>query len=88
MTVITIFLDVAPIGGGLGIVAAVAFFLVLLAVAFIAYKLLKKTVKMAFRMVIVAVILAIAVAGGVALWAFGTGNPARPQPRPRPAQTK
>lgn len=88
MTFVTSLFDLAPIGGGLGIFAAIAFFLVLLAVAFIAYKLLKKTVKMAFRMVIVAVILAIAVAGSVALWAFGTGNPARPQPHPRPAQIK
>ena len=76
----TIFLDMAPLGGGIGIFAAVAFFLIFLVVAFIAFKLLKKTVKMAFRMVIVAVILAIAVAGGVALVALGTGSPEKPRP--------
>ena len=81
----TIFLDVAPIAGGVGVVAAVVFFLVLLAVAFIAFKMWKKTVKMAFRMVIVAVILAVAVAGSIALWAFsGSGSAERPKAtRPR-----
>lgn len=78
----TIFLDVAPLGGGIGIFAGVAFFLIFLAVAFIAFKMLKRTVKMAFRLVIVTVILAIAVAGSVALWALGTGNSERPRPRP------
>ena len=76
----TVFLDLAPIGGGMGIVAAAAFFLIFIAVAFIAYKLLKKSVKMAFRVVIVAVILAIAVAGSVALWALGSGGGPKPQP--------
>lgn len=81
----TLFLDVAPIAGGVGVIAAVVFFFVLLAVAFVAFKMLKKTVKMAFRMVIVAVILAVAIAGSIALWAFsGSGSSERPRPtRPR-----
>ena len=81
----TIFLDVAPVGGGVGIFAAVAFFLIFAAVAFIAYKLLKKTVKMAFRMAIVAVILLIAVAGSVSFWWLGSS---KPSPRPRPASNR
>ena len=76
----TIFLDVAPVAGGIGIFAAVAFFLIFLAVAFIAYRMLKKTVKMAVRIVIVAVILVVAVAGSVALWALSGGSPERPRP--------
>lgn len=88
MNMTTLFLDAAPLAGGIGIFAAVAFLLVFLAVAFIAFKVLKKSVKMAFRIVIVAVILAIAVAGSVALWALGNGGSARPQPRPRPVQPK
>ena len=75
-----IFLDVSPVGGGIGILAAVAFFLIFLAVAFIAFKMLKRTVKMAFRVAIVVVILAVAVAGSVALWAFGTSKSPRPTP--------
>ena len=85
----TIFLDAAPLGGGIGIFAGVAFFLVLGVVAFIAFKMLKKTVKMAFRMAIVAIILVIAVAGSVAFWWLGSSRPARPTPpRPGPAQPK
>lgn len=75
-----ILLDVAPVAGGIGIVAAVVFFFVFLAAAFIAFKMLKRTVKMAFRVAIVAVILAVAVAGSVALWALGTGGSERPRP--------
>ncbi len=74
----TLLLDLSPLGGGIGVFATVAFFLVFLVVAFIAFKLLKRTVKMAFRIVIVAIILAVAVAGSVALWAFGTAKSPRP----------
>lgn len=78
----TLILDVAPAlaGSSIGLAAAAVFLLVFLAVAFIAFKMLKKTVKMAFRIAIVAVILAIAVAGSFALWAVGTGTTERPRP--------
>ena len=49
-------------------IAAVIFILIMLAVAYIAFRILKKTVKMAFRAIIVLVILAVAVVGGLALW--------------------
>ena len=81
----TLFLDANPIGGGIGIFAAVAFFLVFLAVAFIAFKMLKKTVKMAFRITIVVIILAIAVAGSVSFWWLGSSKPPRPT---RPLQNQ
>jgi uncharacterized membrane protein YphA (DoxX/SURF4 family) len=63
---------------GAGIAAV--FLLVFLAVAFIAFKMLKRSVKMAFRIAIVGVILVIAVAGSVALWAIEknpSGTPIR-----------
>lgn len=80
----TIFLDLAPVGGGIAVFAAVAFFFSFLAVAFIAFKMLKKSVKLAFRIMIVAVILAIAVAGSVALWGLSGGS----SPKPRPTRTR
>jgi len=76
----TLFLDVAPVAGGIAIFGGVAFFFVCLAVAFIAFKMLKRTVKMAFRVAIVAIILSIAVAGSVAFWALGSGSSERPRP--------
>lgn len=75
-----ILFDIAPLGGGLGIGLAIFFFLICLAAAFITFKMLKRTVKMAIRMVIVAVILFVALIGGVALMYFGSsGNgPVKP----------
>ena len=48
--------------------AAVIFILIMLAIAYIAFRILKRTLKMAMRAVVVLVILAIAVVGGLALW--------------------
>ncbi len=76
--------DVAPevpVVGGSGIVAAAVFLLVFAAAAFVAFKLLKRSVKMAIRLVVVAVILVIAVAGSVALWAIESKPSGRPVPR-------
>ncbi len=76
MRLLTLLLDPAPSVGTMGIIVAAAFFLVFAGVAFVAYKALKKTVKMAFRMAIVAVILVLAVIGSLTLWYFsGSGTP-------------
>lgn len=84
------FLDVAPpieyTTTTVGIALAVVFFLIFCGVAVFAYKMLKRTVKTAFRMLIVASILLIAVVGGAALY-FGVQAPkkqppVRPTPRP------
>jgi hypothetical protein len=69
-----ILLDIAPLGGGLGIGLAVFFFLACLAISFIVFKLLKRTVKMAIRMVIVAIILFVALIGTVAFLTLGSGG--------------
>jgi len=65
-------LDIAPSGGMIGAGVAIAFFLVFAATAYIAFKALKKTAKMAVRMVVVVIILAIAVVGSTALWYFSS----------------
>ena len=67
------FLDIAPSGGMIGAAVAIAFFLVFAGTAYIAFKALKKTAKMAVRMVVVVIILAIAVVGSTALWYFSSG---------------
>lgn len=66
--------DISPLSGGVGIGLAVFFFLICAVIAFIAFKMLKKTVKMAVRMVIVAIILLVAVIGGTALLFIGSGS--------------
>ena len=79
--------DIAPPGGGIGTVVALVFFLVLVAIAFFAFKILKRTVKFAFRVVIVGIILMIAIAGSIALWALGSSKSASPAERP-PARSR
>jgi Na+-translocating ferredoxin:NAD+ oxidoreductase RnfE subunit len=64
-----------------GIGLAVVFFLAFAVIAAIAFFMIRKTVKMAIRMVIVALIFLIAVIGSVALW-YGIGS--APAPRTRP----
>lgn len=75
-----LFLDVAPSGGMIGGIVAISFFLVFLAVAYVAFKALKKTAKMAFRMIVVGVILLIAVAGSTTLWYFSSGGSPKLKP--------
>lgn len=59
-------------------IAAIFFLLVMLVVAYIAFRVLKKTMKMAFRAIIVLVILAIAIAGGLALWSMSGQSTNKP----------
>lgn len=73
-------LDAAPSGGVIAVVIAVSFFLVLAGAAYIAFKALKATVKMAVRMVVVAVILVIAVVGSISLWYFSSDVTPRQKP--------
>jgi uncharacterized membrane-anchored protein len=53
---------------------AIIFTVFLLAVAAITFFVLKKAVKMAIRAAIVALILLIAIVGGISLWMFGTNG--------------
>jgi dolichyl-phosphate-mannose--protein O-mannosyl transferase len=81
--------DVAPIAASspVGIGVAIVFFLVFAVIAFIAFKMIKRTVKMAIRMVIVGIILLIAIIGSIALLLFtnqsSSGDKGRP-PASRP----
>ena len=60
----------------IGAVVAISFFLIFAGTAYIAFKALKKTAKMAVRMIVVVIILAIAVVGSTALWYFSSdGTP-------------
>ena len=75
------------VGGAVALWAGIPpFFLIFLAVAYVAFRMLRKTMKMAFRIAIVAIILAVAAAGSIALWALGSGNSAKPGPRPTRAR--
>ena len=82
-----ILLDIAPSVASNGVFAASAaavFFVVVAGTAYIAFRALKKTVKMALRMAIVATILVIAVVGSISLWYFSSdGTPKLKPPASR-----
>jgi hypothetical protein len=84
------FFDVPPVGGVIGLFAAAAFFVICMIAAITAFFVLKKTLKMAFRVAIVAVILAVAVIGGISfVWLGLEKSSPRPRPGPpRPAPTR
>lgn len=84
MILTNLLFDVALVSSSsVGAIVGIAFFLVFAAVAFIAYKLLKKTVKMAVRMAVVIAILAIAFVGSIALlWFSSTGGKRSERPTP------
>lgn len=67
-------------GGTVGIVAGIAFFLVVAALAAVAFFIVKRTVKMAIRMAIVGAILLIAIVGGISFWMFASDS--KPAARP------
>jgi len=78
-------------GGSLfGMLIGAMFFLMLAAAAFVAYKALAKTVKFALRSTIVAVILIVALVGGVSLWYFSafSAPPKDRVPAKKPAATR
>jgi UDP-N-acetylmuramyl pentapeptide phosphotransferase/UDP-N-acetylglucosamine-1-phosphate transferase len=71
--------DMAPTPGGLAIFFGVAFFLVLAAAAFIAFKLLKRSMRMAFRLAVGGLVLVLAIVGSAAFFYYGTSKPERPR---------
>ena len=77
----TLILLAAPTVSTFGAAVGIVFFLVLAAVAYVAFKAFRKTLRFAVRLIVVAVILAIAAAGGFALWWFSTGTQTEPPRR-------
>ena len=77
--------DVAPVGA-IGAFVAVAFFFIVLASSVFVFVMLRKTIKMAIRMAVVAAILIIAVFGSIALWLFL--QPSSPRPNRPLSPTK
>ena len=86
MNCILFLFDIAPQLGSAGIAAIVGLFLVLAAVAYVAFRLLRKTIKMAFRLAIVAAILLIALIGS--LFIYWNGTKYTPRPRPEPTRSR
>lgn len=76
--------DIGFPGGGMAAAAVgIGFFIAIVAVAYVVFRLLRKTLKMAFRMAIVIAFLLIAVVGSLSLWWFSdSSNVQRSRPSP------
>ena len=82
-----IMFDIGAPGGAIGIGVGIGFLLIALAAAYIAFRMLRKTVKMAFRMAIVAVILIVGLIGTAAFFYMGSGGNG-PKNRPAPSRPR
>lgn len=68
--------------GSMGLIAGVIFLVVFVALAMIVLSFIKRTVKFAFRMAIVGVLLLIGIIGAASLWWFAGGSPDKPRTAP------
>lgn len=75
-------LSAGPIAG-LAVIFIAAF-----AVLYFAFRMLKRSVKMAMRMALVAAILVIVVTGGASLWWFGSEALSKPKAKPAATRAK
>ena len=88
MTLLPLLLDIAADLSPAGIVIIVGFFLVSLAVAYVAFRVLRKTMKLAFRLALVGLILIVALIGTISIYLFGIGSTPQSRPRPTPSRTR
>jgi nitric oxide reductase large subunit len=68
--------------GSIGLIAGVVFMVVFIALAMIVLSFVKRTVKLAFRIAIVGVLLLIGIAGATSLWWFAGGSGDKPRSAP------
>jgi len=84
---IALLYDIGPPGGSIGAAAIVGGFLVLAALAYIVFRLMRKTVRIAIRLAIFAaiIIVGLLVAAGLFLYGGGGRGPVNP---PAPQRTR
>lgn len=85
---IAILFDAGVPGGTTAIVAAIGFFFILAAAAYVLFRIMRKTVRMAFRMAMVVTFLFVFLVGGIAVYWFSSGSSSRPTPRPGPTRQR
>ena len=83
----TMLFDIGLPGGAIGMAAAAGFLLIAIAVAYVVFRMLRKSVKMALRLAIVMVILAVGFVGTIAFIYMGSGG-SGPKGRPTPSRPR
>ncbi len=82
--IVPIFAIDLPIGGVALLGGGLVVFALITGLMYVIFRMLKKSIKMAFRLAVVAAVLVIALAGGLSLWWFSSGD----APAQRPANTR
>lgn len=77
MTELLLF-DAGIPGGTTTLIAIVGLFFILVAAAYVMFRILRKTMRMAFRMAMVVSVMFTFLVGGVAFYWFGTGSTSKP----------
>lgn len=80
--------DVGLPGETTAMIAGAGFFFILVAAAYVLFRIMRKTVKMAFRMAMVVTFLFVFVVGGIAAYWFSSGSSSRPTSRPGPTRQR
>jgi len=78
----TFLLDIGPPGGAIGVGVGIGFLFLAAAFAYVVFRMLRKTVKTAFRLAIVALILIVGFIGTMAFFYMGSGSAGKPTPAP------
>jgi hypothetical protein len=71
-----------PVSGVAALAGGLVVFAVITAMMYVIFRMLKKSIKMAFRLAIVIAVFVIAAVGGLSLWWFSSGNSAPDRPSP------
>lgn len=74
-----------PSTGAIAAGAGIVLFIAIAAVSYIAFRIFRKTLKMAFRMALLAAILIAVLGGGLGLWWIGSSSPT---PRSAPQRNR
>ncbi len=75
----------APSGGAIAAGAGIVLLIAIAAVSYIAFRIFRKTLKMAFRMALLAAALVALLGGSLGLWWIGSSKPA---PRSAPQRNR
>lgn len=78
-------IDLLSGGGMIAIIGALVFIAAGI-FAYILFRILRKSIRIAFRLALVAAIMVIALVGGLSLWWFNSGD--APAERPRPTRRR
>lgn len=80
--------DVGIPGETAALIAGVGFLFILLAATYVLFRLLRKSVKMAFRAAMLCTVLFMLAVGAFAVYWFASGSTSRPEPRPAPRRQR